>query len=74
MKSQNERVLEYMKEHDGITSLQAYEKLGVTRLSARIKDLRTQGNIIFSDPVEVENRFGDMCEVSMYRLIKEAGK
>jgi len=74
MKSQNERVLEYMKEHDGITSLQAYEKLGVTRLSARIKDLRTQGNIIFSDPVEVENRFGDMCKVSMYRLIKEAGK
>ena len=74
MRSQNERVLEYMKEHNGITSLQAYDKLGVTRLSARIKDLRTAGHIIFAEPLEVENRFGDMCKVSCYRLVKEAGK
>ena len=66
MRSQNERVLEYMKEHNGITSLQAYDKLGVTRLSARIKDLRTAGHIIFADRIEVFNRYGDSCTVNLY--------
>lgn len=71
-KSQNDKVLEYLQEHDGMTTLDAFQKLGISRLSARIKDLRTAGHVIFSDPIEVENRFGDMCRVTQYRLIKEA--
>ena len=71
-KSQNDKVLEYLQEHDGMTTLDAFQKLGISRLSARIKDLRTAGHVIFSESVEVENRFGDMCHVAQYRLIKEA--
>ena len=71
-KSQCEQVLEYMKKHQGITTLDAFRDLGISRLSARIKDLRTAGHVIFSDPVEVQNRHGEMCHVVLYRLIKEA--
>ena len=41
--TQNERVHEYMKKHGSSTTKDAYEQLGVTRLSARIFDLKEQG-------------------------------
>lgn len=71
-KSQCEQVLEYMKKHNGITTLDAFRDLGVARLSARIKDLKNEGHVIFADMVERPNRSGDMCRVALYTLIKEA--
>lgn len=41
--SQNMKVLNYMRTHQGITSMDAFRKLGITRLSARIHDLRDAG-------------------------------
>ena len=38
--TQNERVHEYLKKHGSITTKDAYEQLGVTRLSARIFELK----------------------------------
>lgn len=73
-KSQCEQVLEYMKKHQGITTLDAFRDLGVARLSARIKDLKNEGHIIFSDMVERPNREGSMCRVALYTLIKETEK
>lgn len=45
-KLQKIRVYEYMKEHGGITAMQSYDDLKITRLSARIYDLRQLGVLI----------------------------
>ena len=49
MMTQNELILNYLKEHkDGITPLDALEMFGCFRLSARISDLRHDGHSILS--------------------------
>lgn len=42
-KTQKQRVYEYMKRHGSITTMQAFRDLNITRLSARIYDLRHDG-------------------------------
>lgn len=43
MEKQSARVLAYIVKHGGITSMDAFRDLGITRLSARIWDLRRAG-------------------------------
>ena len=38
--SQNARLLDYLQTHEGITTAEAFDLFGITRLSARIWDLR----------------------------------
>lgn len=54
MMSQKERILQYMRMNDGITSMDAF-RLGCTRLAARISDLRKDGYNIYPERV-TENR------------------
>ena len=43
-RSQSERLLKYLQTHKrGITTYQAFEVLGIHRISARISDLRERG-------------------------------
>lgn len=66
--TQRERVLNFMRVHDGITSMQAFE-LGITRLSARIYELRHQDGInIQEEMVKTKNRYGETCTYSRYYL------
>ena len=67
--SQNEWTLRYLQSHVAITPLQANEKYGIQRLSARISDLRGMGYPILSNIVEKKNRFGETCRVAEYRLV-----
>lgn len=71
---QSERVLQYMKDHGGITSFEAFQDLGITRLSARIFDLRRRGNIITTAKMESTNRFGDTVRFARYILRREANE
>lgn len=64
--TQAKRILEYMKEHKGITTLDAARDLGCMRLSARIFELKESGTDIKSEFVEVENRYGEKCIVKRY--------
>lgn len=41
--TQCEKVLAYIERHGSITSWQAFEDLGITRLSGRIHDLTQRG-------------------------------
>ena len=66
--NQRTRIYEYMREHGGITTLDAMYDLGVTRLSGRIFDLRKSGVEIGSERVTVKNRYGEDCSVVRYRL------
>lgn len=62
------RILNYMRTHGSITTLEAFDELGVSRLSARIKDLRNSGHPIIGNMVEVKNRYGEKCHVKRYTL------
>lgn len=66
--NQNSRVLEYMKANGGITSAEAFETLGVTRLSARIKELKDAGHKIEGTFAYGKNRFGEPCTWKKYSL------
>lgn len=67
MKKQTERILQHMLDHGGITTLEAYNLYGVTRLSARIKELKEMHHIT-SERISVKNRYGNKCHVSRYSL------
>ena len=69
--TQNQRILDYIKEFGSITQLEALRDLGVMRLASRISDLRRQGYNIVSERETVKNRFGEDCHPKRYSL-KEA--
>lgn len=70
-RTQADRVLEYIQKFGSITTLQAYRDLGVTRLSARIFELRARGLEIDSTSITSKNRYGENCTYAKYYLRKE---
>jgi len=67
--TQNDKILRHLKTHKrGITQLDAIQKYGCLRLSARISELRDMGYVIKSEIVAVKNRDGETCHVSRYTL------
>lgn len=69
--SQRDDVLEYMTANGSLTDKEAWTKLGVGRLGARIYELRQLGHKIVTDRVKVMNRKGANCYIGAYRLVKE---
>ncbi|MCM1221572.1 MAG: helix-turn-helix domain-containing protein [Lachnospiraceae bacterium] len=58
-RGQCEMLLDYIREHEeGITSKDAFELFGITRLSGRIFDLRERGHEILNFKESGPNRFG----------------
>lgn len=73
--SQADKVLDYMERFGKITTLEAFVDLGITRLSARIWELRHDRDLpIFQRRTTRLNRFGEACTVVVYSLkpFKEA--
>lgn len=66
--TQNQRVLEYMETHGGITQLEALTEIGVMRLASRISDLKRRGYPITSRMQAVKNRYGETCHVKRYSM------
>ena len=64
--NQNQKILNHLKEHKKITSYEAFKKYRITRLSARIHDLREQGHNITSEMI-----YGDEYRYAVYRLEEE---
>lgn len=69
--SQSMQIIEYMKKHGSITSLEAIQHIGCTRLSGRIYDLREKGYNISSNMEAVPTRTGEKTMVAVYRLESE---
>jgi hypothetical protein len=65
--TQDERLLDYLKDNNEIDPLEAWKELGIYRLSACIFRLRKQGHNIISNRKKVHNRFGENCNVARYR-------
>lgn len=72
-KTQTSIILQHMREakENGITSMEAFELCGATRLSSIIFSLRKQGYEIDSVDVTTTNRFGNKCTYSKYVLTSE---
>lgn len=65
--TQSLQVLEHIKEHGSITSLEAIRAIGCTRLSGRIYDLKKMGYDIDKTMQEVPTRDGT-TRVAVYTL------
>lgn len=66
--TQEEKVLEYLRDFGSITALEAMRDLGIMRLASRVSDLRANGYNITKDMVAVENRYGEKVHIARYRL------
>lgn len=55
--TQKEMVSQYMQDNGSITTWEAFEKLGVTRLSEYIRQLR-QERVVLSETIHTTNRYG----------------
>ena len=68
--TQLQRLEEYLLTHDNINPLQAWNELGIYRLSAVVFDLRKEGLNIHTGRMKVRNKFGETCEVGLYSIVK----
>ena len=68
-KSQKSEILRYLQTHKrGITSLQAIELFGATRLSDIIFRLRKEGHDIRKEMITKKNRYGHVTTYACYKL------
>ena len=61
-------VAKYMKDFGSISSWQAFSDLGITRLSARIFELKERGYIISKEKVKTTNRYGKPVSYEKFRI------
>lgn len=64
------RVLKYLQENDSISSMEAFELFGATRLSAIIFKLRKYGHHIINQYCKSKNRYGENVHFVKYKLVK----
>lgn len=64
--TQCERVVQYINDWGSITTYDAFLDLGITRLSARIFDLRKQGYRFKVETVTKPNRYGEKVSYNKY--------
>jgi hypothetical protein len=54
-----------------ISTLEAFNDLGVARLASRIHDLKGQGYNIISETKSQKNRYGEKTYFKVYKLAEE---
>lgn len=69
--SQEERILNYLIDNNSITTWEAIKEFGITRISARIFELRKRGYFIENEWEHTTNRYGDKIKYVRYTLNKE---
>ena len=69
--SQCNIIVEHIKKHGSITSLEAMTQYGIMRLASRVNDLRRRGVQIAAEIVTGENRDGKTVRYSRYKLLEE---
>jgi len=69
VKTQKSEILKYMQTHTGITSLQAIQHFGATRLSDIIYRLVKEGYAIEKTQITKKNRYGHTVTYTKYSLM-----
>ena len=66
--TQQDRILEYLKEGKTLTRLNAWDKLGILEAPARISELRGKGHQIHTGFKTVLHRYGEKVKIAEWRL------
>lgn len=66
--TQCERIIDYIKRYGSITTKEAFNDLGCTRLASRINDLKNQGYKFNTEMTFSKNRFGEKVHYKKYYL------
>lgn len=67
--TQNEMVYDYLKKKGSITTYEAFTELFITRLSARIYDIKKMYNLdVKEEWITKKNRYGKTCSFKKYIL------
>lgn len=74
MKSQCQRVINYLKINPAITSADAWRELGIMRLASRIHDLTNDGYKFKKTRKRVYNKWNEKCSVMEYCLESDNGQ
>lgn len=69
--AQCEKIVFYIQMFGSISSMEAFRDLGITRLSARIYELRNAGYQFDEEFETSKNRFGESVSYKRYRFQKE---
>lgn len=68
-----DRILKHLLKYGSITSMEAIQRYGCTRLSHYIYLLKRNGYIIKSETEKGINRYGEKTKYSRYYLVDEIG-
>lgn len=68
IKTQCERIIDYINDFGSITSMEAMQDLGCMRLASRICDLKRRGYKIVSKTEKGKNRYGEPTNYKRYFL------
>lgn len=66
--NQQQAIIDYIRKHKTITPMQAFNDLGITKLSTRISELRTKGVKVLDVWVADVNRYGEKIRYKKYFL------
>ena len=66
--TQTEKILQYLKDHGSINPGEAYNKLHIYRLGARILELRREGHQIETNLVSQKNADGETVRYAVYTM------
>lgn len=69
--NQRQAVFDYLREHGSITSKEAFELFGATRLSAIVCDWRKRGINIQTLMIDGKTRYGSSCKYAKYIYSEE---
>jgi len=69
MTNQETRLLEYLKTNYKITPMEAWNELGIYRLSDVVFKLRNKNYEIETERMSVVNRFNEVCSFAEYKLL-----
>ncbi len=72
--TQCERIIQYMKDFDSITPIEAFRDLGITKLATRISEMIKKGMIFEQELMKAKNRYGEPCTYMKYWLPKGENK
>lgn len=71
--TQLDALLNHFIMRGGLTSFEAFERFGCTRLAARVLELSRKGYRFDRKPVPVVTRYGAKVTVTRYTLLGKAG-
>lgn len=69
--NQEQKIINYVERFGSITTLDAFRDLAITRLSARIFNIKKLGYKVLSVREKSKNRFGEEVNYNRYFIEKE---